>query len=87
MNEHVCEWVLSNYADWMCKVDGCGEALSLTQTRDRLNEYETLKNQQAALLEALEKIARYGTSQPRPHSDLLLVQVWAKEAIRKAKGQ
>ena len=38
------------------------------------------------LLEALEKIAGFGTNQLHPPSDLLLVQVWANEAIRKATG-
>jgi len=47
---------------------------------------EAKDKQIAELLEALEKIARFGVNQAHPHSDLLLVQVWANEAIRKHKG-
>ena len=44
-----------------------------------------LEAQNADLLEVLGKIARFGVNQERPSSDLLLVQAWANEAIRKAK--
>ena len=59
-----------------------------------MNEYQQalvriieLEDRNAELLEAIEKIARFGVNQVHPPSDLLLVQVWANEAIRKAKGE
>lgn len=42
MTDHVHEWVRSFYGDWICKVEGCPEALSYTQVRNRLNAAERL---------------------------------------------
>jgi len=72
-----------------CKL--CGEEYDMRhdgcpacwwRAHKRVPELETTN---AALLEALEKIAGFGINQARPSSDLLLVQIWATEAIRKAK--
>ncbi len=94
MTEHVCEWEYKNpsYESdmWLFRCKTCPpsgrKTMTIREAEARLNEFPTLKRGNADLLEALEKIARYGTTQPRPHSDLLLVQVWANKAIRKARS-
>ena len=52
--------------------------------------YERLKQleaENAELVEALDKIAQFGANDPHPSSDLLLVQVWANQALAKARGE